>query len=158
MARLLMWSNTQPWHTVEGPPTGLGSRIIRLAEDEARRRGCTAAFVYTARSRRRSFTNTTAITGLARSPVRPPARPGFFSARRSLNQPPQGRRHRRRPSGRLPRPFDHPLVTDAPSRIVTDGAPTRGIAPCGACHGDLDSKAGAGWLARQPLAYLRAQL
>jgi GNAT superfamily N-acetyltransferase len=34
---------------------GLGSRIITLAEDEARRRGCTAAFVYTSHSRRPAF-------------------------------------------------------------------------------------------------------
>jgi cytochrome c553 len=34
----------------------------------------------------------------------------------------------------------------------------RGIAPCGACHGDLDSKAGAGWLRGQPAVYLRTQL
>jgi cytochrome c553 len=36
----------------------------------------------------------------------------------------------------------------------------RGIAPCGACHGDLDldNKAGAGWLRGQPAVYLRTQL
>ena len=34
----------------------------------------------------------------------------------------------------------------------------RGIAPCGACHGDLDSKVSAGWLAGQPAIYLRHQL
>jgi cytochrome c553 len=34
----------------------------------------------------------------------------------------------------------------------------RGIAPCGACHGELDSKPGAAWLEGQPLAYLRAAL
>lgn len=34
----------------------------------------------------------------------------------------------------------------------------RGIAPCGACHGDVASKAGAAWLAGQPAVYLRAQL
>ena len=34
----------------------------------------------------------------------------------------------------------------------------RGIAPCGACHGDLASKAGAAWLGGQPAVYLHAQL
>jgi cytochrome c553 len=58
----------------------------------------------------------------------------------------------------LPRPSDHPRIADAPPRIVANGAPLRGIAPCGACHGDLDSKAGAGWLGGQPTVYLRAQL
>ena len=58
----------------------------------------------------------------------------------------------------LPRPSDQPPVTVVRPRIVANGAPMRGIAPCGACHGVLDSKAGAGWLGGQPAVYLRAQL
>jgi cytochrome c553 len=58
----------------------------------------------------------------------------------------------------LPRPSDHPPIAGARPRIVANGAPMRGIAPCGACHGDLDSKAGAGWLRGQPAVYLRTQL
>ena len=50
----------------------------------------------------------------------------------------------------LPRPSDYPLIAGVRPRIVASGAPMRGIAPCGACHGDLDSKAGAGWLRGQP--------
>lgn len=42
--------------------------------------------------------------------------------------------------------------------IVIDGAPLRGIAPCGACHGALDYKLGSAWLEGQPEPYLRAQL
>jgi cytochrome c553 len=34
----------------------------------------------------------------------------------------------------------------------------RRIAPCGACHGELATKAGAAWLAGQPAVYLRNQL
>ena len=34
----------------------------------------------------------------------------------------------------------------------------RGIAPCGACHGEVDSKASAAWLEGQPAVYLRTQL
>jgi cytochrome c553 len=58
----------------------------------------------------------------------------------------------------LPRVSGHPPGTDVPPRIVVSGAPMRGIAPCGACHGDLASKPGAAWLAGQPVVYLRAQL
>lgn len=61
---------------------GHGSRIIALAEDEARQRGCTAAFVYTV-TLRRAFTSGTATVASARSLVHPPAPSGFFSARRS---------------------------------------------------------------------------
>jgi cytochrome c553 len=34
----------------------------------------------------------------------------------------------------------------------------RGIAPCGACHGEVDSKASAAWLEGQPTVYLQGQL
>jgi cytochrome c553 len=46
----------------------------------------------------------------------------------------------------------------SPPRIVASGAPLRGIAPCGACHGEVGTKAGAAWLEGQPVAYLRTQL
>jgi cytochrome c553 len=58
----------------------------------------------------------------------------------------------------LPRASSQPATIDLPPRIVANGAPMRGIAPCGACHGDVASKAGAAWLAGQPAVYLRAQL
>jgi cytochrome c553 len=58
----------------------------------------------------------------------------------------------------LPRPSDRPPIAGVRPRIVASGAPMRGIAPCGACHGGVDSKAGAGWLAGQPAVYLRTQL
>jgi cytochrome c553 len=57
----------------------------------------------------------------------------------------------------LPRVSDsHPA--GEPPRIVASGAPLRGIAPCGACHGEVASKAGAAWLEGQPAVYLRSQL
>ncbi len=43
-------------------------------------------------------------------------------------------------------------------QVVLDGAPMRNIAPCGACHGGIDTKVGAAWLEGQPAAYLQAQL
>jgi cytochrome c553 len=58
----------------------------------------------------------------------------------------------------LPRLFAHPLIAGVPPRIVIDGAPMRGIAPCGACHGELGSKAGAAWLEGEPAVYLRTQI
>ncbi len=58
----------------------------------------------------------------------------------------------------LPRVSDHDATSAGPPRIVGSGDPMRGIAPCGACHGTVDSKAGAAWLGGQPIAYLHAQL
>jgi cytochrome c553 len=42
--------------------------------------------------------------------------------------------------------------------IVTNGAPMRNIAPCGACHGAIDNKAGTPWLGGQSAVYIKAQL
>ena len=58
----------------------------------------------------------------------------------------------------LPRVSAPQLADSEPPRIVASGAPLRGIAPCGACHGEVDSKASAAWLAGQPAIYLRTQL
>ena len=58
----------------------------------------------------------------------------------------------------LPRAAEAPAPAGEPPQIVTNGAPLRSIAPCGACHGTLSSKAGAPWLEGEPALYLRAQL
>jgi len=42
--------------------------------------------------------------------------------------------------------------------IVTIGAPMRNIAPCGSCHGDIDTKPGSPWLGGQSAVYIKAQL
>lgn len=56
----------------------------------------------------------------------------------------------------LPRLTDSSAIN--PPRIVASGAPLRGIAPCGACHGEVGAKPSAAWLEGQPVAYLRTQL
>lgn len=58
----------------------------------------------------------------------------------------------------LPRTPEDRETKGASPQIVEDGAPMRSIAPCGACHGELGSKAGAPWLEGQPITYLQAQL
>jgi cytochrome c553 len=59
----------------------------------------------------------------------------------------------------LPRlPGYHPnLGVPAPS-VVLHGAPMRNIAPCAACHGGVDTKAGSPWLEGESPVYLLAQL
>lgn len=59
----------------------------------------------------------------------------------------------------LPRlPAYHPTPQLPRPRIVIYGAPLRGIAPCGSCHGSLDNKTGSPWLEGQSEAYIKAQL
>lgn len=49
------------------------------------------------------------------------------------------------------------VAARAPS-IVVNGAPMRNVAPCSACHGGMDVKTGAPWLAGQSTAYMKSQL
>ncbi len=59
----------------------------------------------------------------------------------------------------LPRlPAYHPTPQLPRPRIVIYGAPLRGIAPCGSCHGSLDNKVGSPWLEGQSEVYMREQL
>ena len=59
----------------------------------------------------------------------------------------------------LPRlPAYHPGAPLRLPRIVINGAPLRGIAPCGACHGALDNKVGSPWLEGQSAVYVKSQL
>jgi cytochrome c553 len=59
----------------------------------------------------------------------------------------------------LPRlPSPQPAKDRPAPRIVVNGAPMRGIAPCGSCHGDLDNKTGSPWLGGQSAGYFREQL
>ncbi len=57
----------------------------------------------------------------------------------------------------LPRPPWSNAGVATPA-IVASGAPMRGIAPCGTCHGSVAHKVGSPWLEGEPVAYLRAQL
>jgi cytochrome c553 len=59
----------------------------------------------------------------------------------------------------LPRPPAQRKVSAslAPA-IVAHGAPMRNIAPCAACHGGIDNKAGSPWIDGLPAAYTKAQL
>jgi len=59
----------------------------------------------------------------------------------------------------LPRlPAYHPAEDVPLPKIVINGAPVRGIAPCGSCHGSLANKPGSPWLEGQPAAYMETQL
>ncbi len=42
--------------------------------------------------------------------------------------------------------------------IVASGAPMRGIAPCGSCHGDIENKLASPWLGGQSAVYIKSQL
>ncbi|MGO7367601.1 cytochrome c [Rhizobium ruizarguesonis] len=59
----------------------------------------------------------------------------------------------------LPRlPESRPQAAAEVPAIVASGAPMRGVAPCGSCHGSIENKAGSPWLNGQSAVYIKAQL
>lgn len=59
----------------------------------------------------------------------------------------------------LPRlPSTSPGETVPEPKIIEFGAPMRGIAPCGSCHGAIEKKEGSPWLHGQSAAYVETQL
>lgn len=59
----------------------------------------------------------------------------------------------------LPRLPETPAGTAvAEPAIVQVGAPMRGIAPCGSCHGGIENKRGSPWLNGQSAVYIESQL
>jgi cytochrome c553 len=59
----------------------------------------------------------------------------------------------------LPRPpAQRKVSASLAPPIVAHGAPMRNIAPCAACHGGIDNKAGSPWIDGLPASYTKAQL
>jgi cytochrome c553 len=55
-------------------------------------------------------------------------------------------------------PAYHPANAGPAPPIVQSGAPMRNIAPCAACHGEVNYKTGSARLEGEPRTYLRTQL
>ncbi|SMG31639.1 c-type cytochrome [Paraburkholderia susongensis] len=60
------------------------------------------------------------------------------------------------PAAQTPRASEAPDATAV--RLAMQGDPERNIAPCAACHGQLDRKGAAPWLGGQSAVYLAAQM
>jgi cytochrome c553 len=62
----------------------------------------------------------------------------------------------RGPAAETPRAGEEPDANAV--RLAMQGDPQRNIAPCAACHGELDRKGAAPWLGGQSSTYLAAQM
>jgi cytochrome c553 len=77
----------------------------------------------------------------------------------ALNMPEQDMRDLAAYYAFLPRlPGRRSAGHHAAPTIVASGAPMRGIAPCGSCHGDIENKLASPWLGGQSAVYIKSQL